>query len=378
MDIKGVNKMAKTPYQNLSTQDILSGHLSGVQSDINKIQEILDMKTKNVTGHQLNAVRNQDDVSLRYIIYEGNIRNWLDEPTPIIYRNGIEVDASEYELQAPYGLIVFQEQQSSSDTITADFSYIVSESNKIEEMDSKVEEVDSHVSNVDDRVKTLEDNEGDSGGSGELPSNYNILGGVSPFYMSSDSYLSHQKRNYDPLTKEGYNTESHEPAFNTLVYGDTLDVFPFPITTETTFKQAGIMLGDAASSSVDVRIGLYRDNGNLYPGELVFQTDTISVEPDSWGYADINETIPAGLYWIARHDGGTAYWNGLNQNSVINIQKFNAETFLRNLAERPNPFSVNGGYRVTNVSFGEIPSTFPSDIEPFSRGTYGSPWLIIE
>jgi hypothetical protein len=378
--------MAKTPYKSLQSEDILSGHISGLQTDINKIQDVLDMKTSKRSGHKLNPVIDQEDPSLRYRIYEGTERNWLEEPQPIIYRNGEVVDVSEYTLYAPYGVVVFKEQQKSNDNITADFDYIEGQSSKIETIENDVSKNADNINQLNNEIGTINDNVGDldkrvkdlenSGGGGELPSNYSILGGVEPFYMLSDSYMSHQKRNYDPVTDEGYNTLSHKPSFNVLVYGDTLDAFPFPVTSEMTFKKAGIMLGNSSGSSVRVKIGLYKDTGRLYPGELVFQSPVITVEPDSWGYADIDVTIPAGLYWIARHDGDTAYWNGLSDQSVIHLQKFNGETFLRDLAERPNPFETFGGYRATNISFGEMPSVFPSGIAPFKRAHYCSPWLI--
>lgn len=390
--------MVNTPYKDLGSQDILSAHISGIQHDINKVQELLDMQTDSVEGHELVAVNDQDDPALRYRIYEGTIRNWLDDPKPVIYRNGSTVDENEYSLQSPYGVIVFHEQQSSGDEIVADFSYINSNSKTINDIENNinsiiddVDELKTHADEVDEDIITIDEElerindeieklkqNGSGGGGGEIPDNYNILGGVSPFYMASGSYMSHYKRNYDPVTEDGYNTQSHKPSFNVLVYGDTIDAFPFPVTAETTFKQAGIMLGDGSSDSVDVRIGLYKDNGKLYPSELVFQSPIITVNPNSWGYVDINVTIPAGLYWIARHDGNTAYWNGLASRSVINIQKFDGESFLRNLAERPNPFSVYGGYRATNIPFGNMPDPFPSGIELFRRNDYCSPWLITE
>lgn len=355
--------MAKTPYKDLSSQSILSAHISGLQHDMNKIQDVLNMQAAVITNHRLRPVIDQDDPALRYRIYEGSVRNWLNNPTPIVYRNGQEIPANEYIIQPAYGVVVFERQQSANDVITADFTHIVSESKTINDINAEISEIRDEIENI-------------GGGGGELPDNYNILGGVSPFYMVSDSYMSHQKRNYDPVTEDGYNTKSHRPSFRVLVYGNTLDAFPFPLSVQTTFKRAGIMLGSGTNARV--RIGLYKDNGHLYPGELIFQSPIITVEPGKWGYANINETIEPGLYWIARHDGDNANWNGLKDDSVIQLQRFNAEMFLRELAERPNPFSTFGGYRATNIPFGNMPNPFPSGIEPFKRADYCSPWLITE
>lgn len=353
--------MSKTPYKDLSSEGILSAHISGLQHDINKIQSVLDMKTSSITNHRLLPVDDQDDALLNYRIYEGSIRNWLETPKVEIYRNGSLVNDNEYVIQEAYGVIVFNERQNPNDTITANFSYIDSDSNIISNINIKINEILERLDDI-------------GGGGGDVPDNYNILGGVSPFYNVSNSYMSHQKRFYDPVTTDGYNTKSHTPSFRVLVYGNTLDAFPFPVTTTTTFKQAGLMLGSGTSARA--RIGLYKDNGSLYPSELVFQSPIFTVNEGEWGYADIDVTIQPGLYWIARHDGDTANWNGLADDSVIHLQRFNGEVFLRELAERPNPFETYGGYRATNVSFGNMPDPFPSGISPFKRAHYCSPWLI--
>lgn len=417
-------QMASTPYKDLGSENILSAHISGLQHDINKLQDVLELKSSEESDHEMKAVKDQDDPNLRYRIYEGTIRNWLDGPEPVIYRNGNEVDKNEYEIQPSYGVVVFHDKQSSDDEITADFESVDSVSDAITNINSdidsnkeKISDVSGKVTKIDDRVTELEEGNGnddggdvpedlenqvnenkenikkidgrvtdleekgtgDGGGSGELPDNYNILGGIYPFYTASGSYMSHQRRDANPLKQDDdgdpeYNREPFKPVFNILVYGDTIDAFPFPVTTETTFEKAGIMLG--TGSDVRVKIGLYEDNGKGYPGKLVFESSTITVDEGEWGYDDIDETIKPGMYWIARHDGDQAQWNGLQGDSVIQIEKFDAEKFLRDLSEPNNPYSTNGGYRATDIEFGNMPDPFPSDVDLFKRDDYCSPWLV--
>jgi len=131
--------VAKTPYKDLESQDILSAHVSGLQHDMNKLQEFLNVQISNEFGHALIPVNDQNDPSLRYKIYEGSIRNWMDSPEPIIYRNGSVVNKGEYKLQAPYGVIIFIEQQNSNDTITADFDYINNSSKTINDMNNTID-----------------------------------------------------------------------------------------------------------------------------------------------------------------------------------------------------------------------------------------------
>lgn len=367
--------MAKTPYNSLKSEDILAAHISGLQTDINKIQEVLDMKTSTRSGHSLEPVTDQEDPALRYRIYEATERNWLESPTPTIYRNGLEVPSDEYILHAPYGVVVFHEQQNSEHNITADFTHVIGGSNKVDSIDGKISDLESDVSGLDTRVTDLE--EAPSGGMSNL--------GVTPIFTSG-SYVSHQRRNYFEASQDSAEDNTGdpyalEPAFNILVEGGTLDAFPMPIYETTTFSRAGIMLGDGTGYPVRVRIGVYSDD-NGRPGDLIYGTNDIIVSPGEWGYQDnINLTLEPGFYWIARQDKSDCQWNGLNRRSAINIQRFDAESFLQNLAERPNPFTLYGGYRATDVPWTDdtsMPSTYPSQGELFSRTAYGTPWLVVE
>lgn len=345
--------MAITPYRDLSSEDILAAHVSGLQHSVNKIELVLDMKTSQTTGHQLRPVDDQDDPSLRFRIYEGSIRGWLEEPEPIIYRNGSVVDPNDYVISPAHGVVVFHQQQASTDEITADFTHITAGSSVIENLQSGINQNTALLANNP--------------------------GGTFHFYPISGSYLTHFRRDYNPFHSDGsVNVETHIPSFNVLVYGNTIDAFPFPVTTKTRFKQAAMSLS-YASSTVNVKIGIYQDNGSMRPGRLLYESPTITIPAEGgWGYADVNWELEPGFYWIARHDGTTAYWNGLAQQSVINLVSFNAVTFLRDLAERPNPHTYYGGYRATNIPFGNMPDPYPASGELFQRAHYCSPWLVVE
>ncbi|WMV74973.1 hypothetical protein [Geobacillus thermodenitrificans] len=353
--------MAQTPYRDLTSQDILAAHISGLQHDINKMQAVLEMKTAQATGHVLTPVADQDDPTIRYRIYEGTIRNWLDNPTPVIYRNGVQVNPNEYEISPAHGVVVFHDQQNSNDTISADFTYITNTSAWRQSIDGSIGSIPTLQQTVNRHAQLFANN----------PS------GVEPFYPVSGTYVSHFRRDYNPINSDGSaNVNSHVPAFRILVYGNTIDAFPFPVTTKTRFSKAAMKL-NSASTDVPLRIGIYRDSG-LRPSELLFQSPVITIPAaGGWGMVDIDWELEPGFYWIARHDGATAYYDGLNQVSAIPIVKFNAQTFLQDLAERPNPHNFYGGYRATDISFGDMPSTFPESGALFQRASYCSPWLVV-
>jgi len=354
--------MAQTPYTDLSSQDILAAHISGLQHDINKIQQVLEMKTASINNHQLRPVGDQEDPSLRYRIYEGTIRNWLANPTPVIYRNGVPVNSSEYEISPAHGVVVFHEQQNANDAITANFTYITNGSAWKENVQQSLGNFGNIEQQVNENTAKLANNPG----------------GVELFYPISGSHITHFRRDYNPYSSSTtYNVNSHIPAFNILVYGNTIDAFPFPVNRKMRFSRAGIQTGSSGSSA-KLKIGIYKDNGNFRPGELLFESPEINISAAStWGYVDIDWELEAGFYWIARHDAVTTYYNGLENQSCIPIVSFNAESFLQNLSERPNPHTVYGGYRATNVSYGNMPTVYPESGALFARQYYISPWLVV-
>ncbi|WP_233443869.1 hypothetical protein [Halalkalibacterium halodurans] len=356
-------KVAKTPYRDLASESILSAHLSGVQHDVNKIQDVLGMKTDVKENHPLLPVTDQEDSTLRFRIYEADIRNWTTQPEPVIYRDGTVVDPGEYELYPAYGAVVFVAQQHTDAEVTADFTHIIGEANILDDIAQHAQEIEQIKENM----------QGPGSGTEEAVIR---VGGVEPFYPVAGTYLSHYRRDYNPIIESGYHTESHRPAFGILVYGNTIDAFPFPITRKTTFVRAGLCLRNG-NGTVRAKVGIYADDGTGRPSNLIFQSPEMTIAADGgWGYADLQVELQPGLYWIARHDGADAYWNGLHQMSAIPLMRFNGETFLQNLAERPNPHTVFGGYRATNITYGNMPQTFPTSGELFRRDYYCSPWLI--
>jgi hypothetical protein len=119
-------------------------------------------------------------------------------------------------------------------------------------------------------------------------------------------------------------TSTTAPALNTLwalpvIFSKTTkcDLISFKHTTNAT-------AGGVA------RCGIYRDNGNCYPGVLIFDTGSIAV--DSGAGTTIDTTITAGLqvfqpglYWLAWECGTAApqlrvlaslYWSILGQDSA--------------------------------------------------------------
>lgn len=382
--------MANTPFDKIGSEDILSAHVNGIQYSIGNIETALNLGTAKVTGARLTPVVDMDDSALRYRIYEADKRGWLTDPAPIIYRNGSVVNPDEYSLQSAYGVIVFTVQQSTSAVITATFTHVAGDSerlkaievatDKVNKIETDLNTLDGRVDGIDSRVTAVENSAGSGGGGGSvaLP---NYLS-ASPLYMSG-SYISHFRKDYRPFKDKvdpsEYDLHTHKPEFNILCLGGTIDAFPLFLNRKTSFKQAGIMLG-ANAYAVRVRVGIYSDD-NLRPADKIFSTSDIIINPNEWGFEDIDLTLEAGLYWIARQDKSDSQWNGLNRNSVETLEIFNGDMFARDLADPLEYLNTYGGYRSTGNAWtdgGTMPSKFPTSAELFERTAYGSPYLVIK
>lgn len=381
--------MANTPFDKIGSEDILSAHVNGIQYSIGNIETALRLGTAKVTGARLTPVVDMDDSDLRYRIYEADKRGWLTDPAPIIYRNGSVVDPEEYSLQSAYGVIVFTVQQATSAVITATFTHVAGDSErlkaievatgKINKIETDLNTLDGKVSGIDSRVTAVESSVGSGGGGGSVAMPAQLS--ASPLYLSG-SYISHYNSDYNAYTDTKVNEVnrfSHTPAFSTLCLAGTIDAFPLFLNRKTTFKQAGIMLG-TSSFAVRARVGIYSDD-NLRPADKIFSTTDIIISPNSWGFEDIDLTLEAGLYWIARQDKSNSSWNGLNRNSVESLEVFDGEKFARDLSDPVKYLTTYGGYRSTGNAWsdgGTMPSKFPSSADLFERETYGSPYLVVK
>lgn len=88
---------------------------------------------------------------------------------------------------------------------------------------------------------------------------------------------------------------------------NTLRATPFVVSKVTTIEQMALNV-TAAGASSNIRVGIYADNGNMYPGALV--VDAGSVATATTGVKTYTTGLPVvlspGLYWLACVGNGTA------------------------------------------------------------------------
>ena len=111
--------MAKTHWVDKETEEILSPTISGLQHAARKIEESLDMDTDIATNEPLTLLADGDGV---FRIAESvNKRNWLNDPAPVIKKNGVVITEG-FTIDYAGGAVIFSTQQTGN--FTASFTYV--------------------------------------------------------------------------------------------------------------------------------------------------------------------------------------------------------------------------------------------------------------
>ncbi|WP_147476328.1 hypothetical protein [Corallococcus sp. AB032C] len=366
--------MAKTPYSDLKSEDILSAHISGLQHSVNKIEEVLNMKIQNVTGHTLVPVTDQDDPSLRYRIYEGTIRGWLDNPSPVIYRNGAPVDPSEYTISPGHGVVVFHQQQLSTDVITADFTYVIAGSSVLDQILADMAQMQQQITDLQNRPT--------GGGSAmfHYPGTYrshSVAGvgdlievkdqsGATKIQFVTDVDFTGQK------TSKAYSVVNPSYATNILAATNTVEFFPFPVSETTIYDQMAVQVDSNPTGGLVM--GVYANEGGK-PGALIAQTVATTLSATGWvelPFQSGDLQLEPGLYWLARsNQNGVYFGRCLYAYQAIPLGDFGTPTY-----------NGSGNYpacalRSTGYTYRSNLPAYASSVtvQLLKRNFYCSPWI---
>ena len=73
---------------------------------------------------------------------------------------------------------------------------------------------------------------------------------------------------------------------------------------------------ETPTTAADVRLGLYQDDGNMYPGQLIVDAGEVSAGSLDLKTLTVNETVPRGVLWLAlKPEGANANLAGINASS---------------------------------------------------------------
>lgn len=135
--------MARIPMYDPLTSEARSPLIAGLTEACSKLSSILDLKVEQAYDLPLNPVYVTPDD--KYRIYQAALGNklWLETPAPVIKQNGIVITPSDDEFTIDYfgGSIAFDnnKQLTEFDIITADVTYIVPDSEVIENIITQIE-----------------------------------------------------------------------------------------------------------------------------------------------------------------------------------------------------------------------------------------------
>lgn len=339
--------MAKTTFNKISSQDILSAHINGLGTAINNIETVLDMKTTTISGHILNVVNDMEEVENRNRVYEGTVRCWLSSPTPVIKKNGVVVSSTEYVIQPAFGVVVFKNPLSASDVVTADVTYVSNASNKIETIDTR-----------------LTDLEGRPSGGGSSLSYPTVI------MRYNTDYLCNSTTGYMPKQICTNGGGGISTASNSI------ETFPMIAPEDCTIDKIMCKLAVAKASSY-VIMGVYDSEGGE-PTTLLASTGRVVTDVGGDIFGEVNLTLQKGkLYYLSIYYSSALSINGVHHSQALELEP---ELGYRNcvgsdLLTTKTTAECKGIRMTTNV-FGTIGTSLPAT-HPKSSGFTVSDFMYI-
>jgi len=103
------------------------------------------------------------------------------------------------------------------------------------------------------------------------------------------------------------------------------------------------------STTNHARAAIYKDNGSLYPGSLVWQSSEIDLTNQSQVILDLNLNLKPGIYWLCLLTNGNTDFQCVQDYGICLIPPF----------LKPYPNYKNNCYTVS-YNFGPYPATFPT------------------
>ena len=144
-------------------------------------------------------------------------------------------------------------------------------------------------------------------------------------------------------------------AANFVMVADKLYAHSFIVPRDITVDRIAIQVL-AAAADKSVRLGIYRDGTNLYPGALVLDAGTVTAGTTGLKAITINQSLTKGLYWLALVSDGTPTLGstitrmGVLGFSNTDLAKVNTGWSVAYSYEAlPDPFTAGGGVETTST-----------------------------
>ena len=141
---------------------------------------------------------------------------------------------------------------------------------------------------------------------------------------------------------------------------DVLTASPFIASKTLTLDRIGLEVGTIGSIGAVARLGIYADNGNMYPGALVLDAGTVPVDAVAVSTITISQVLPPGLYWLVyvhnsavspvfRTISAANMGNPLGISAVFGTAPGTAVNVAFTYAALPNPFPAGAGVQTSST-----------------------------
>jgi len=109
----------------------------------------------------------------------------------------------------------------------------------------------------------------------------------------------------NPKVGEYYPGATIVARYTLYTYADvpanTLHADPYPVFRRMRFDRIGLYVAGAGAAGARMRLGIYKDTGQVYPGELVVDAGEVAADTVGNKELTIDATLEPGLYWLAHN-----------------------------------------------------------------------------
>ena len=147
---------------------------------------------------------------------------------------------------------------------------------------------------------------------------------------------------------------SHYNLGTLALVADTLYAVPFVVYRDLTVDRIGVTV-TGFDAGTNIRLGIYEDGTNIYPGALVLDAGVVSSASNALVVITISQALTKGLYHLALVSDGTptirVNQQGLTQlGGTTSAPQTNNDgwTVAFTYAALPNPFTAGGALFTTS------------------------------
>jgi hypothetical protein len=179
-------------------------------------------------------------------------------------------------------------------------------------------------------------------------------------YDDSESMFSYRRKGTTENRWYIASFGSNSPLTGTIpITANLLYAMPFIVPKKgLTISDIAINVVTGAASTI-AKLGIYKDNGNVYPGALFHDAGSIATETNTtFATIDIdpNKFMSGGLYWFAISVNGAPTMKFVNTPSQFLLMGHNAT--------QTHTSGAGGYYKSASYPAGAMPDPFPSAAQP--------------